>query len=214
MTPPSRPVRWASAAIATAVGLFLLARASAAPLPYQPAGVARLRLSWSARPARIEVCRSASKEELEEEEEHMRQRVLCDGRFATYLLRVEADGRVLSESVVRGAGLRHDRPVYLLRDFDLSSGEHRIRVSFTRRERTDSGATNAEPSARAAGDTGLFAGRAEREVDERRRRARAAIPARLLLDTTLAFAPGRVVVVTFDQDRRTLHVLDGTPAAR
>ena len=212
MTAPSRPLRWASATIATAVGLFLMARASAAPLPYQPARVARLRLSWNARPERIEACRSASDEELEREEEHMRQRVVCDGRFASYVLRVEADGRLLGQSVVRGAGLRNDRPVYLLRDFDLSSGEHRVRVSFTRRERTDTIATTAAPSARAGADTGIFAGRAEREGDERRRRSRAAIPARLVFDTTLVFAPGQVVVVTFDQDRRALAVLDGRPA--
>ena len=214
MTAPLRPLRWAAAVIASAAGLVLMAWASAAPLAYQPAGVARLRLSWNARPERIEVCRSASDEELEREEEHMRQRVVCDGRFATYALRVEADGRLLSESIVRGAGLRNDRPVYLLRDFDLSSGEHRVRVSFTRRERTDTIATNAAPSARAGADTGIFAGRAERETDERRRRARAAIPARLVLDTTLAFAPGRVLVVTFDGDRRALEVLDGRAPSR
>ena len=212
MTAPLRPLQWASAAIASAVGLVLMARMSAAPLSYQPAGIARLRLSWNARPERIEVCRSASDEELEHEEEHMRQRVVCDGRFATYVLRVEVDGLLLSESVVRGAGLRHDRPVHLLRDFDLSSGVHRVRVSFTRRERTDTSATNAVSSSRQSADTGIFAGRAEREGDERRRRTRAAVPARLVFDTTLAFAPGHVVVVTFDQDRRALEALDRTPA--
>ena len=211
---PSRPVRWALAAIASVAGLFLMARASAAPVPFQPAGMARLRLSWNARPERIEVCRSASEEELEREEEHMRQRVVCDGRFASYVLRVEADDRLLSESVVRGAGLRHDRSVYLLRDFDLSSRAHRVRVSFTRRERAGAGATNARSGARPAADTGVFAGRAERETDERRRRARAAVPARLMLDTTLVFAPGRVIVITFDQDRRELQVLGGTPPSR
>jgi hypothetical protein len=210
----SRPVRWTLAAIASAAGLFLMARASAAPVPYQPAGTARLRLSWNARPERIEVCRSASEEELEHEEEHMRQRVVCDGRFATYVLRVEVDDRLLSESVVRGAGLRHDRSVYLLRDFDLSSRAHHVRVSFTRRERTETGATNARPGARAGADTGVFAGRAERETDERRRRARAAVPARLMLDTTLVFASGRVIVITFDQDRRELQVVGGTPPTR
>ena len=214
MTPPLRPLRWAVAAMASAAGLVLMAWASAAPLAYQPAGVARLRLSWNARPERIEVCRSASDEELEREEEHMRQRVVCDGRFATYALRVEADGRLLSESIVRGAGLRNDRPVYLLRDFDVTSGVHRVRVSFTRRERTDTVATNAAPSGRTGADTGLFAGRAEREADERRRRARGAIPARLVLDTTLTFAPGRVLVVTFDGDRRALEVLDGRAPSR
>jgi len=214
MIKPFRLLRWAAALVASAAALFLMARASAAPLPYHPAGTARLRLSWSARPERIETCRALSQEELEREEEHMRQRVVCDGHFTTYNLRVEADGRLLSESVVRGAGLRHDRPVYLLRDFDLSSGLHHVRLSFTRRERTDGDAAVAVAPASAAVDTGIFAGRAEREVVERARRARAAIPALLLLDTTLAFAPERVIVVTFNPDRRTLEVLDGARPPR
>ena len=63
-----------------------------------------LRLSWSARPERIEVCRALSDKELEEREEHMRQRVECDGRFATYALEVISNGRKVVEAVVRGAG--------------------------------------------------------------------------------------------------------------
>ena len=69
----------------------------------------------------------------------MRQRVECDGRFATYTLRVESDGQVIGETVVHGAGLRHDRPLYLLREYDVAPGVHRVRVSFTRREKTDDG---------------------------------------------------------------------------
>jgi hypothetical protein len=198
----------ATAIFATIVALVLLARASAAPLPYHDDGMAQLRLSWSARPERIETCRALSEEELKREEEHMRQRVECDGRFATYALRVESDDKLLSASVVRGAGLRHDRPIYLLRDLEVPSGVHHIRVSFTRRERRDDRATAANPAAPVEQDTGLFAGRAEREAVERVRRARAAIPERLVLDTTVVFAPGRVMLVTFDTDRRSLEVLD------
>jgi len=202
-------VRWAVAGLATAGALVLLARASAAPLPYHDAHTARIRLSWTARPERIEVCRVLSAEELAEREAHMRQRVECDGRSATYALRVEVDGRTLSESVVRGAGLRHDRPLYLLRDLDLPAGTHRLRVSFTRREKTDDDAAAFAKVSAADADTGIFAGRAEREAEEHARRARAAIPARLVLDTAVTLAPGRVAIVTFDHDRRTLTLLAG-----
>ena len=144
----------------------------------------------------------------------MRQRVECEGRFATYALRVETDGRLVTESVIRGAGLRHDRPMYLLRDFALSSGVRHVRIVFARRERTDDDAAAAGPTVGAESDTGLFAGRAEREAVERARRRRAAIPPRLVLDTTLTFAPDRVVIVTFDADRRALAVLDRPPRSR
>lgn len=193
--------------IATAAAVFVMARSSAAPLPYHVADSARLRLSLSARPERIEVCRTLSAAELAERAEHMRQRVECDGRFATYSLGIEADGRRIEETVVRGAGLRNDRPMYVLRDFALSPGTHRIRVTLTRRERTDDDAAAFAPAVAVATDTGLFAGRAGREAAEHARRARAAIPARLVLDTVLRLAPRHLTIVTFVPERRTLEVV-------
>ena len=207
MIAPSRLFRRAAAAVASAASLVLLARASAAPVPYHDAGTALLRLSWSARPERIETCRTLSAEELEREEEHMRQRVECEGTFASYTLRVEADQRVMSESVVRGAGLRHDRPIYLLRELPVASGAHRVRVSFARREQPRDRSAAESTQGRSEPDTGIFAGRAEREEVERTRRRRAAIPSLLVLDTTLVFAPDRVVLITLDAERRTLEVL-------
>lgn len=202
-----RIVRGIAAAVATSIVLVVIARASSAPLSVRGAGAARLRLSWSARPERIETCRTLSAKELAEREEHMRQRVDCEGRFATYALRVDADGRPLAEMLAKGAGLRHDRPLYVLREVDLTPGQHRLRISFNRRERTDGDAAAFAPTASRDADTGLFAGRAEREAEERARRARAAIPAALSLDTTLTLAAGQVVVVTLDQERRVLALV-------
>jgi hypothetical protein len=108
---------------------------------------------------------------------------------------------------VRGAGLRHDRSAYLLRDIDLPSGPHRVVISFTRREKTDDDAAAFAPAASAANDTGLFAGRASREAVEHARRARAAVPARLMLDTTITLAARQVAVVTFDHERRMLELI-------
>ncbi len=207
MIAPSRLFWRAAAAVASAASLVLLARASAAPVPYHDAGTALLRLSWSARPERIETCRTLSAEELEREEEHMRQRVECEGTFASYTLRVEADQRVMSESVVRGAGLRHDRPIYVLRELPVAGGAHRVRISFARRERPRDRSAAESTQGRSEPDTGIFAGRAEREEVERTRRRRAAIPSLLVLDTTLVFAPDRVVLITLDAERRTLEVL-------
>lgn len=203
--------RSAIAIAVTGVALVLLARASATPLPFHSAPSARLRLSWSARPERIGVCRTLSAAELAQRAEHMRQRVECEGRFATYVLRVDVDGVVALEDVVRGAGLRSDRPLYLLREIELAPGRHAVHVTFTRREKTDGDAAAFAaafaPAVSPEADTGLFAGRAAREATERARRARAAIPERLSLDTALSFAPRQVKLVTFNADRRALQLL-------
>lgn len=195
------------AGVATAAALVGMAWASAVPMSYHRADSARLRLSWSARPERIEVCRPLSAEELASREEHMRERVQCDGQSATYALSVESDGRRVGEAIVRGAGLRHDRPMYLLRDFDLLPGTHRLRVTLTRREKTDDDAGAFAPVVSAADDSGIFAGRAEREAEEHARRARSAIPPRLVLDTIVSLAPRGVTIVTFDPERRVLSLL-------
>lgn len=194
--------RAATALAATALGLVLLALASAAPLPFNPSEAARLRLSWTARPQRIEVCRTLSAEELAARPEHMRQRVECDGRFASYTLRVEMDDRAIGESVIYGGGLRRDRPIFLLREYEVPSGAHRMRLSFTRRERIETMEEDSAPSAVPDADTGLYAGRAAREVAERGRRDRAAIPPRLELDTTVTLAPREVALITFDPARK------------
>lgn len=199
--------RWLGAAAGTAIPLALLVAASGPAVRQHSMGDSQLRLSWRARPERIEECRRPSAEELAQVAEHMRQRVICTGVEASYTLRVAVDDSVLTEEVVRGGGLRHDRPLSLLRDFPVHQGAHRIQVTLQRRETptvADSSlAVDTEP------DTGLYAGRATREATERTRRTLAAIPPRLMLDTTLTFAPARVVLVTFDADRRSLVVVGG-----
>lgn len=206
---------WGRRALAVLVsGLILSAMAwmSAAPVPLAGAESALLRLSWSARPERIEKCRMLSDEELARLGEHMRQRTECEGQFATYALRVDIDGSRMHESLVRGAGLRNDRPIYLLEDFNVGAGHRRVHVSFSRREEVDDDDDSGEE--RAHSDTGLSIGRAEREKVERARRARAAIPPRLELDTALTFAPGHVIVVTLDPGRGVLQVLAAAPPSK
>ena len=200
------PLRIVSTVVTTVVGLALLSWMSAVPYPHHNANEARLRLSFSARPERIEVCRTLSEEELAQLAEHMRQRVSCEGVFATYTLRIDVDGTTIGESVVRGAGLRNDRPLYLLQDYPVPPGEHRFRVSLTRREKTDDDAAAYAAAVVPDVDTGIYAGRAQREASERARRAGAAIPARLVLDTTFVLPPLRVALIRFNTDRRALEL--------
>ena len=217
MTARAFSLRSAAAVVVAAAALALMARASAAPLAFHVSSASHLRLSWSARPERIEVCRTLSAEELAQRAEHMRQRVECEGHFATYALRVTVDGQPAGDLVVQGAGLRHDRPLYLLHEFEVPAGTHAIGVSFTRREKTDDDAAAFAEAVAPAADTGLYAGRAQREATEHARRARAAIPARLALDTTITFAPRQVKIITFDAERRGLQLLseaDPAPAPR
>ena len=112
-------MNWRKAALgipATLVCLGVIACASDPAVRSARKDSALLRLSWSARPERIEKCRELTPEELAARGEHMRQRVDCAGYFASYDLEVSIDGRTVHRSVARGAGLRNDRPIFLLEE--------------------------------------------------------------------------------------------------
>lgn len=202
------PLRRVSGVLATIGGAVLLAKATALPVPWHRDSTATLRLSWTARPEWIEQCRAATDEELAKVEAHMRQRVVCEGAAATYDLRITVDDAPLAATVVRGGGLRHDRPMHVLMDQPVAPGERRVQVALVRREEHDSGGFSGII---AAEDTGLFAGRGARELEERARRAAAAVPPRLLLDTLLHLAPREVTLIRYDADRRRLEVRPRAP---
>ena len=206
----------------TAAAAAGIAAGSGVAAPFRTDDTARIRLSWSARPERIEHCRTLSDEELALRPEHMRQRVECEGRFATYALEVAVDGRRLAEAVIAGGGIRNDRPIHDLRDLDVAPGEHRVRVSLARREADASddhgdndGDDDGEDERRAGGrdGSGISADRGERERTERTRRQRTALPASVVLDTMLTLEPRRVAVITFDAGRREFIVAPD-PASR
>lgn len=155
------------AVAATGALAWGLAASSGVAVPWHDGGASELRLSWSARPERIETCRTLSAEERATRPPHMRRSVECEGSAATYALLVIVDGDTLERSVVRGGGLRNDRSIFLLRSFPMPPGERRVVVQFTRRERV-------EP------DT-----------------ARYAIAPALRLDTLVHFRRGAVALVTY-----------------
>lgn len=166
---------------------------------------AQLRLSLSARPERVERCRELSDDELAKLPAHMRLRTQCEGHSSRYVLVVRIDDRELTVDTLRGGGLRHDRPLHVFREHDVAPGRQRLLVSVTRLDEgtTPTSADTASLTHVASSDT-LLGGRAEREREERRRRVAEAMPSRLTLDTTLALAAGRVVLITFDQNTRRL----------
>ena len=198
---------WRVAGVAVAVLAAIAVRwSSALPLGTRTARdqAAQLRLSLSARPERVERCRELSDDELAKLPAHMRLRTQCEGYSARYLLSIVVDERSLTSDTLRGGGLRHDRPLHVFKEYDVTPGPQRIRVEVTR---VDEGTRSTEEDHdrdRGASSDTLLGGRAEREREERTRRVAEAMPSRLVIDTTMTLRSGRVVLVTFDQNTRRL----------
>lgn len=201
MTRGRQAVAWL-VSLALTVGVVILSRA---PMAAEQGDHAVLRLTWSARPERIEICRTPSAEELAEIPAHMRQTRICEGRAARYLLVVTADGMPVLEDTLTGGGARADRLVYLLREIPFAPGAHRIRVS---QEILDA----PEIEAPGEGSDTLPAMALDRETRERQeavRRRREAVPRALAWEGMIEFGSRQVVLVTYDPlQRRLVSVTD------
>jgi len=169
--------------------------ASTAPMTVNASSDAMLRLAWSARPERIETCREPSDEERSKLPRHMQQKLVCEGRAATYRLEVRHEGATIAEQIVRGGGLRHDRRLYVFRELPLRAGTTRLDIRFERIEAD-------EPDERGSDERGHD----ERRPHERSPSGRDAIPPRLILNQEITLSPREVVLVTYDAERRTLVV--------
>lgn len=205
MTLLRRAIGMATAVLVT-VGITW---ASSVRLPSSPE-VALLRLAWTARPERIEDCRPQREEELEKLPAHMRQAVVCTGTTATYRLEVRREGAVIADQIVRGGGLRHDRPLYVFRDISLPPGDAAIAVRFFRVDAV--GEPTASDAAAPAGSPrdrhSMDDDRRRREDEERIRGQEEAIPAVLSLEHRFHFMPREVILVTYDAERRELVALE------
>jgi hypothetical protein len=166
--------------------------ASHAPLsPHAPEG-ALLRLAWSARPERIEECRSQTADELARLPPHMRQPVVCEGVTARYRLTATHAGRVLADRIVSAGGLRQDRRLYVLEDLPVPAGEALVEVQFTR----------VEAAAAPAADP----------ISQERRGH--TVPARLTFAERRTIDPHTVLLVTYDPERRALVARSPSPASQ
>lgn len=201
------PARLAGLAVAAAAAA-LLAGASHVPLRVHPSADARLRVAFSARPERVETCRTLGAEELAEVPQHMRQSVVCEGSTARYRLEVLIDDSLALSAHLSGGGLRRDRRLYALHELSVPSGRVSIEVRLAR---LDSVPTPAAP---ASDSTTSGAGAAPasvgREQEERQRRRADEVPASLVLRETVTLAPREVLLVTYDQEARRLHTVRGT----
>lgn len=180
---PLRVVAWLLG-VAVMVGL---AAASHAPWRVHPEREGVLRLNLSARPERLERCRTLSEEELASRPAHMRQPVICDGEAASYRLVVTRDGAPVLDADLTGGGARRDRPIHLLREYPIPAGTVHLSVTLDRIDAADA----------VVADTAA----ATRITD--------ALPRTLRLDTTVTVAPHRVVMVSYEPRQRRLVALTG-----
>jgi hypothetical protein len=183
------------AIVAVAAGLTLAA-VSAIPVKVNGnAEAAMIRVAFSARPQRIETCRTVSDEELAEVPVHMRQSTVCEGTTASYLLEVLHQDTLVTSTPVHGGGLRRDRQLYVLRELHVPSGPTTIEVRLTRSD-----------SAAAPSDSLTNRGR---ETEERERRRSDEVPPSLSLRESVTLEAHEVLLVTYDQARRQLRMVRG-----
>lgn len=219
------PLRFLVAAVVSAAVLLATAWGSIAPLQIARGDDAIVRISLGARAERIEICRRQTDEELAKLAPQMRQRVVCEGTTARYRLEVRRNGELLHSQVVRGGGLRNDRPLYVSQDLPVPAGPAVLAVRLTRidtipvEQRSESSSNDEEGDdhadgrrneggiARRTGDE--LPERARRESDERHRRREESVPAELSLDLNVNFEPREVVLVSYDQRSRRLISVTG-----
>lgn len=175
--------------LAGAVGIV---HGSHVPVVLDPGTRAMVRIAFSARPERLEICRTLSEEEREALPAHMRQATSCEGRTARYHLEVRRDGQMISADALRGGGLRSDRLLYVFHEVAIPNGPSEIEVLLVR---VDSVAPTA--AAEVAADSA------------RTRRQAGEVPARLELRARVTLAAREVVLVTYDAESRRLQAVQG-----
>lgn len=180
---PPRLVAWLLGA-AVMAGLVAASHAPWRAHP-EPGGV--LRLNLSARPERVERCRTLSEAELASRPAHMRQAEICDGEAARYRLVVTRDGAPVLDEELTGGGARRDRPIHLLREFPIPAATVHLSIALDRIDAVDSVAVDTTTATRIA----------------------EALPRALRLDTTVTVTSHRVVMVTYDPRQRRLAALTG-----
>jgi len=174
--------------VAAAVGLAALA---GVPYAAEPAPRAVLRLAWRARGERVQRCRRLSAEELADLPVHMRppNEEVCERGIAPYHLRVSLDDSLVVDEIVRAGGAESDRPLFVFHELAVPPGAHHLSIVFARAEDRDD---------ENEGDS-------NEELRE--------TPRRLTLEETVTVAPRAIILVTYDDERRQLHLLAG-PAVR
>ena len=164
------------AATVVVAGTALLAVLS--QWPYAPAGEtdAVVRLAWRTRSVRRDKCRTLSAEELAKVPAHMQRSEVCESTVVPYRLQVIIDGREVLDEIVRSAGVRKDRPLFVYHELPVTPEAHDLVVRFTRQTAVDAAGAGSDE----------------------------ATPARLELERRINLSPLQVALVTYDVEQRRL----------
>ena len=154
-----------------------------------------IRLSWRAPGELVSECRRLTQAEIESLPIHMRREEVCEGRILPYRLRVELDGRLVVNDLVRAAGAREDRPLYVYQELVVAPGAYQLEVEWEQ-ERSGAAAGADDRSAEREGTTPL--GRVPVATHDEERR-------RLGLSTGLHLDSGDIALITYDPDARVLR---------
>lgn len=176
----------ASGAILVIAATTAMVWASSAALTVHGSNRGVLRLAWSARPERIEVCREQSAEELARLPQHMRQPVVCEGRSARYRLTVRHEGRLVIDRMIHGGGVRQDRRLYVFEEVPLDPGPASIDI---RLDRIDEASTGPAPR----GNQPPLA---------------ETVPPTLRFAQQVAVRPRQVLLITYAAERGALTVVE------
>lgn len=158
------PARVGFAALVALVMTAAIGALSQVPYRAEPTDQAWIRLSWRVSAPRIEECRPLTTEEQQQLPAHMRREEVCERTGIPYRLRIVRNGEGVEETLIRGAGTREDRPIYVYREFRVPPGAHLLEISLTP-EAGDESSTGEAPAEElqlaenlnlAAGDVALI----------------------------------------------------------
>ena len=162
--------------ILAALALLIVALVSSISFAPDTAQQGLIRLSWRALGHEVEHCQPLSAQELARQPAHMRRTEKCSGRIDPYRLIVTIDGMRVLDTVIRAAGARGDRPVFVLYDLAVAPGERELDVQFRELEQGPHG----------------------------RSRTAREFPEELHLHAPVQISERAVVLITYDPDARRL----------
>lgn len=175
-------------------GIFLMLMVTFIRFPQgsDPEG-GMVRLSWRTIGERVRTCQQYTSAELQTLTDHMRTSdEYCQTVLLPYRLRAWMDGKIRVERIVRPAGWRGDRPLFVNEELPAARGGHHLKVAF-------------EP---VRDETGPAGQASDPESTAQRAWMEAIDNAPLyLLEEQISIEAGKIVMVGLNEDAEQLFLL-------